>query len=179
MKRIITLLILLLTVSAIVNAAPTGYETKMFENEYLGKVQLVVPVAWKAYARDHITFGTTFVSSENRKEEEIEISFNDAKHLQFKWRSESELRQFITWQMQQYVSRSVEKHIKVKTRSGVNTVVYSTLTDSAPKPGEFKLITLGVARTGDAVFLIFQLTNDPKLVNRVVDVVASARVLGK
>ncbi len=178
MRKLIAILLLWGLTHTVLAASP-GYEEKTFTNEYLGNVQFVVPKEWEVYDRHHINFGTTFLSPKQQGFEEFEISFNDAQHLSFKWSSEAQLREFIFQQMQQYVPRSLEKKVSLKSKSGANTVVYATLTDSSPKPGEFKLVTLGAARRGDAVFLIYQLTDNPALVDRLVGVVSSAKVLGK
>ena len=160
-------------------AAPTVTEERIFENDRLGKVRFLLPSEWETYDRHHINFGTTVLSGKNRKAEEFEISFNDAERMQFEWTSEADLREFVGWQMQQYAEKSVEGKAEIKVQRGTNLVVYSTLTDSQPKPGEFKLITLGAARTGDAVFLIFHLTNDPQRIARVVSAVAEAKRVPK
>ncbi|OOG38418.1 hypothetical protein [Polaromonas sp. A23] len=161
----------------VVAAPPT--EQRTFENDRLGKVQFVVPVEWETYDRHHINFGTTVLSGKNRKAEEFEISFNDAERMQFKWASEAELREFVAWQMRQYLSQSVEGNAEIKVERGPNLVVYSTLTDKQPKPGEFKFVTLGAARTGDAVFLIYHLTNERQRVQKVVSAVAEAKRVPK
>ena len=156
-------------------AAPSDVHERIFENDRLGKIVFLVPDEWETYDRHHINFGTTVLSGKNRKVEEFEISFNDAARMQFKWASETELREFIFGQMQQYVSQSVEQKPLIKVQHGANVVVYSTLTDRNPKAGEFKFITLGAARTGDMVFLVFHLTNDPRRIERVVSAVAGAK----
>ena len=154
-----------------------GFEDKVFVNDRLGKVRLTLPTEWQTYDRHHINFGTTILSGKNHASEQFEITFNDAERLKFKWSSEAELRDFIDGQMQQYVKQSVERTVSVNVQKGKNAVVYSTLTDRSPKAGEFKLITLGAARAGDAVFLIYQITNERRLVERIVSVVASAERL--
>lgn len=163
--------------SAHAEAVPDGFQDQIFTNDRLGKVRFTVPTEWQTYDRHHIIFGSTFLSGKNHASEQFEITFNDADRLKFRWSSEAELREFIAGQMRQYVSQSVERKVSVLVQRGRNTVVYATLTDSQPKPGEFKLITLGAARTGDVVFLIYQLTNERRFVKRIVSVVAGAEKL--
>ncbi len=72
-----------------------------------------------------------------------------------------ELKQKVRETADQLKSQSVEKSIDVKElKKGTSLGYYFTLTDSAPKPGEFKYMTQGMMRVGDLLLVFTILTND-------------------
>jgi hypothetical protein len=75
-----------------------------------------------------------------------------------------ELKQNVRATADQLKSQAVEKVINVKeVKSGTSFGYYFTLTDRAPKPGEFKYMTQGIMRVGDLPLAFTVLTNDGQL----------------
>ena len=121
-RRPLVFLLALVTYATAFSCTTRETEERIFENDRLGKIRFVVPIEWETYDRHHFTFGTTVLSGKSRK---VEIPFNNVERMKFKWASENELREFIGWQIEQYLDQSVEVKIDLKVERGPNVVVYA------------------------------------------------------
>lgn len=80
-------------------------------------------------------------------------------------------------ELEQWVSRSKEKSLQIRSFGTAPEVIYATLTDSRPAPGEFIILTQGFSVNGTAVIKFVLQSNDPKDVPKILEVVQSARTM--
>lgn len=80
-------------------------------------------------------------------------------------------------QVAPYLQRSEEKAVELRSFGTRPEVVYVTLTDSRPKPGELRLYTTGFSVNGPAVIKFEHFSNDAGEIQNVLGVLQGAKTI--
>lgn len=160
MRKIIALI--LSSFFFVVTHAAGSDEMRSFENENVGKVTLVAPSDWKPVERHHIYFGTTFyrLLPPLDRQFDFEIMVNDLAHMNMEALADEDLEIYIQSNMAHAAPRSIEGKVSTVRFGAKRDGVYARLTDKAPEPGEFLLLTQGVRLQGNRVVLFTLYSND-------------------
>jgi hypothetical protein len=153
-------------------------EQRIITNSNIGNISFSAPVEWKPETREHIQFGTTFYRLIPLNNEfELEILFNDLKHMKLDALVDKDLEHYIETNMYSAVSKSVEGKVTARRFGVKQDGVYASLTDKAPGPGEFIIFTQGVRLVGKRVILFTMFSNHKEGADlkKVLDVVDSVR----
>lgn len=154
-------------------------EQRTFRNVHAGKVTLQAPREWRPIERHHIEFGTTFyrLVPPQQGEFDLEIVVNDLQHMYLGALSDPELEPYIEGNMAGLAPRSVEGKVAAVRFGPRRDGVYARLTDKAPKPGEYRLLTQGVRLQGKKVvlFTLYSNDQDEAVLRQALDVVGSVR----
>lgn len=175
MRLFIALLISLIAFAPLY-AADSNIQ-RAFKNENIGNVSLQAPENWEPIERHHINYGTTFYRLKPPSEGlfDFEILVNDLDHMGMKALVPKDLERYLQYTMSSFLAQSVEGKTTPIRFGHAKDGVYATLTDKAPKPGEFALLTQGVRLQGNKVvlFTLYSNKQDSSVLKKALAVVDS------
>lgn len=138
----------------------------------VGRIKWNVPASFEhTFGVPHFTMGPRILCKGRLRHCEIYVAARDITVDLSKRRAK------LSAELEPYVSRSKEKAIEMRTFGTSPEVIYATVTDSRPAPGEFVLLTQGFSVNGTAVIHFLLQSNDPNDVRKILDVVQSARAM--
>jgi hypothetical protein len=138
----------------------------------VGRIKWSVPASFEhTFAVPHFSMGPRILCKGRLRHCEIYVGARDITVDMTKRRAD------LSAKLASYVSRSKEKTLQIRTFGTAPEVIYATLTDSRPAPGEFVLLTEGFSVNGTAIIHFLIQSNDLNDVRKILDVVQSARTI--
>lgn len=155
--------ILLLTLSLSLSVFAEEANIRRYELRGGNSIELKIPPSWKSELKDgpQLPYATITLQPRTGTSFDILISpivfrGNDASSL-----SAKDIRRRVQAGIDVIRDRAVEKEVEVKELNGATgPSYYYTVTDRAPKSGEYKYMTSGMVRVGDLAVSFTVLTND-------------------
>ena len=138
-------------------------ETKRFPFPGLGTLQLEVPKSWQHRISQprRGSSSTLVLTSDRGPTFQVLISPLLTRRPGTPFPEPRDLRKEAEQSARIFQPQAVEKEIRIQELKGRAAIgYYYSLTDRAPKPGEFKYMTQGMVRLGDALLAFTLLAND-------------------
>lgn len=178
MTRSNTFAAVILTLASLITCSSTLFGQRPPRRKVIRAYDAVGRIQWElpsgpdySFAVPHFTVGPRIKCRGPHRDCEIRVASRDITvGLEAR-------RDKLSAELDQYVERSKEKAIQIRTFGSGPQVTYATLTDSRPAAGEFRILTIGFSVTGPAVIHFNHLSNDPRDVREILDVVQRARTI--
>lgn len=159
----ILMVIALLASQSPLPAVPQELALRKFSIERHGTLELVVPAAWK----DSLKKGPRFLppkilfSPASGGEFLVQITPGGPQLSGLTRTNQGEIRKRVEQTGQKLLSRAIEADLALQELAGEGVLgFYFSLTDKAPKPGEYRHLTQGIALVGDLPLAFTILYND-------------------
>jgi hypothetical protein len=152
-------------------SAPAG-KRELLPYADVGRIEWQFPSGFEYYvAVPHFTVGPRIVCAGKLHECEIQVASRDIRK-----RSEQRRDELVA-RLKPYAARSIERQIEPRSSGTAPELTFVTLTDSRPKPGEFRIMTIGYAVNGTAVIQFRHATNDAGDTEAMLQIIRRARTL--
>jgi len=172
-------IILILILSFSQSVFSEEVDIRRYELRDRNSIELKIPASWKSEIEDgpQLPYATITLQPKAGNPFDILISpivfrDNDTNSLNAK-----DIRRCVQAGIDVIKDRAVEKEVKVKELNSSTGPGYCyTVTDRAPKPGEYKYMTSGIVRVGDLAVSFTVLTNDgqQKIIDQALAMLRSA-----
>ena len=155
--------ILLLTLSLSLSIFAEEADIRRYELRDDNSIELKMPTSWKSELKDgpQLPYATITLQPRTGSPFDILISpivfqDNDTSSL-----SAKDIRRRVQAGINVIRNRAIEKEVEIKELNGsTGPGYYYTVTDRAPKSGEYKYMTSGIVRVGNLAVSFTVLTND-------------------